>query len=156
MNSLKLLSTVTRHSQATKVFVRKINNQNLIPKVDFSWKEDKIIDTISKAAQSGGPGFFYLENHGIDSSVFENAIEQSNLFYSTTSMEQKEAITNHGYAGAPPGKSSKGKCLSKHRLGFLGIWIKWHYLKTYRRIPQIDIETIKMFLNFNLEAVKIY
>ena len=109
MNSLKLLSTVTRHSQATKVFVRRINNQNLIPKVDFSWKEDKIIDTISKAAQSGGPGFFYLENHGIDSSVFENAIEQSNLFYSTTSMEQKEAITNHGYAGAPPGKSSKGK-----------------------------------------------
>ena len=108
MNSLKLLSTVTRHSQATKVFVRRINNQNLIPKVDFSWTEDKIIDTISKAAQSGGPGFFYLENHGIDSSVFENAIEQSNLFYSTTSMEQKEAITNHGYAGAPPGKSSKG------------------------------------------------
>ena len=46
MNSLKLLSTVTRHTQATKVFVRKINNQNLIPKVDFSWKEDKIIDTI--------------------------------------------------------------------------------------------------------------
>jgi isopenicillin N synthase-like dioxygenase len=113
MNSLKLLSTVTRHTQITKVFVRKINNQNLIPKVDFSWKEDKIIDTISKAAQSGGPGFFYLENHGINSSVFENAIEQSNLFYSTTSMEQKDAITNHGYAGAPPGKSSKGKDLSK-------------------------------------------
>ena len=114
MNSLKLLSTATRNTQATKVFVRKISNQNLIPKVDFSWKEDKIIDTISKAAQSGGPGFFYLENHGIDSSVFENAIEQSNLFYSTTSMEQKEAITNHGYAGAPSGKSSKGKGLSKY------------------------------------------
>ena len=121
MNSLKLLSTVTRHNQATKVFVRKINNQNLIPKVDFSWKEDKIIDTISKAAQSGGPGFFYLENHGIDSSVFENAIEQSNLFYSTTSMEQKDAITNHGYAGAPSGKSSKGKDLSKYL--FLRIYI---------------------------------
>ena len=139
MNSLKLLSTVTRHSQATKVFVRRINNQNLIPKVDFSWKEDKIIDTISKAAQSGGPGFFYLENHGIDSSVFENAIEQSNLFYSTTSMEQKEAITNHGYAGAPPGKSSKGK-------GFFEDLDKWHYLKTYRkRMSQVDFGTTFFF-----------
>merc|ERR1711935_1271138 len=108
MNSLKLLSTVTRHSQATEVFVRRINNQNLIPKVDFSWKEDKIIDTISKAAQSGGPGFFYLENHGIDPSVFENTIHHSYSFYSTTTLKQKDEISNRGYAGAPPGKSSKG------------------------------------------------
>ena len=84
------------------------SKQNLIPRVDLSWSEDKIIETISKAAQSGGPGFFYLQNHGIDSSVFENAIHQTNRFYAKTSLKQKLKILNHGYAGAPPGKSSKG------------------------------------------------
>ena len=40
--------------------------------------------------------------------MIENAIEQSNKFYSTQSLEQKMEISNHGYAGAPEGKSSKG------------------------------------------------
>ena len=55
-----------------------------------------------------GPGFFYLENHGINSSVFENAIDQMNKFFTKCSHEEKLEILNHGYAGAPPGKSSKG------------------------------------------------
>ena len=40
--------------------------------------------------------------------MIENAIEQANNFYSTQSLEQKMEISNHGYAGAPEGKSSKG------------------------------------------------
>ena len=55
-----------------------------------------------------GPGFFYLENHGIHSSVFENAIDQMNGFFTKCSYEDKLEILNHGYAGAPQGKSSKG------------------------------------------------
>ena len=104
-------SSLFRFSSFTKIFSRGISKQNLIPTVDLSWTEEKIISTISKAAESGGPGFFYLENHGIDQSVFENAIHQSHLFYSTTTSKQKEEISNHGYAGAPLGKSSKGKVI---------------------------------------------
>ena len=112
MNSLSFVPKLFRFSgNSTKIFVRRLGNENLIPRVNLSWTEDKIVDTISKAAQYGGPGFFYLENHGIHPSVFENTIHQSNHFYSTSSLSQKEEISNHGYAGAPPGKSSKGKKL---------------------------------------------
>ena len=58
----------------SQINVRKLSNLTqkwIIPKVSLEWSEDKIIKTISQAAKSGGPGFFYLENHGIDSSVFE-------------------------------------------------------------------------------------
>ena len=56
----------------SQINVRKLSNlTQIIPKVSLEWSEDKIIKTISQAAKSGGPGFFYLENHGIDSSVFE-------------------------------------------------------------------------------------
>ena len=56
----------------SQINVRKLSNlTQIIPKVSLEWSEDKIIKTISQAAKSGGPGFFYLENHGINSSVFE-------------------------------------------------------------------------------------
>lgn len=42
-----------------------------IPRVSFEWPEDKIINTILQASKSNSPGFFYLENHGIKSSIFE-------------------------------------------------------------------------------------
>ena len=86
-------SSLCRFSSTTKIFSRGLSKHNLIPKVDLSWKEEKIIDTILKAAQSGGPGFFYLENHGIDPSVFENTIHHSYSFYSTTTIKQKDEIS---------------------------------------------------------------
>ena len=48
-------------------------NQNIstIPRVSLDWPEDKIIKTILQASKSNSPGFFYLENHGIKSSIFE-------------------------------------------------------------------------------------
>ena len=74
-----------------------------------------------------GPGFFYLENHGIHSSVFENAIDQMNGFFTKCSYEDKLEILNHGYAGAPQGKSSKGYVPpgmeGNYQKGCLPIWI---------------------------------
>ena len=48
-------------------------NQSIstIPRVSLDWPEDKIIKTILQASKSNSPGFFYLENHGIKSSIFE-------------------------------------------------------------------------------------
>jgi len=57
-------------------------NENLIPKVDLSQSRDAILNSILNAADSGGPGFFYLVNHGIPESVFENAILSANQFFS--------------------------------------------------------------------------
>ena len=41
-------------------------------------------------------------------SNFQDAIYECNQFFTTKTLEQKLEIANHGYAGAPPGKSSKG------------------------------------------------
>ena len=112
-------------------------NQSIstIPRVGLDWPEDKIIKTILQASKSNSPGFFYLENHGIKSSIFEviyktffrvinfqvriwifvylkyfqDAIHESNKFYTKLNLEEKLQISNHGYFGAPEGKSSKGK-----------------------------------------------
>ena len=37
-----------------------------------------------------------------------NAIDQMNKYFTKCSLEEKLEILNEGYAGAPPGKSSKG------------------------------------------------
>ena len=70
-----ILQKLTPIHPNVKVLARKIScfkSQDIsIPQVDLSWTEDKIISTISQAAKSGGPGFFYIKNHGISVSVFE-------------------------------------------------------------------------------------
>ena len=70
-----ILQKLTPIHPNVKVLARKIScfkSQDIsIPQVDLSWTEDKIISTISQAAKSGGPGFFYIKNHGIAPSVFE-------------------------------------------------------------------------------------
>ena len=83
------------------------SNKMLIPRVDLSMPKDDIVDKILQAATLGGPGFFYLQNHGIDRSVFENAIKESHQFY-LQSTEKKLEISFSGYAGSPLDKSSKG------------------------------------------------
>jgi len=57
-------------------------NENLIPKVDLQQPRDVILKSILNAADSGGPGFFYLVNHGIPESIFKNAILSANNFFS--------------------------------------------------------------------------
>ena len=68
------------------------SNKMLIPRVDLSLPKDDIVDKILQAAKLGGPGFFYLQNHGIDKSVFENAIKESHHFY-LQSTEKKLEIS---------------------------------------------------------------
>lgn len=82
-------------------------NKVLIPRVDLQDSKDEIVSKILQASRSGGPGFFYLLNHGIEKTVFENAISQANQFYSQP-LEQKMNISFYGYAGSPLDKSSKG------------------------------------------------
>ena len=79
----------------------------LIPRVDLEMPKDDIVDKILQASRSGGPGFFYLVNHGIDQSIFENTIKETNHFYSQP-LEKKLEISFSGYAGSPLDKSSKG------------------------------------------------
>ena len=83
------------------------SNQDLIPRVDLALPKDDIVKKIVQAAKSGGPGFFYLTNHGIDQSVFINAINESHKFYRQP-LEKKLKISFLGYAGSPHDKSSKG------------------------------------------------
>jgi isopenicillin N synthase-like dioxygenase len=79
----------------------------LIPRVDLDAPKDVIVNKILEASRSGGPGFLYVINHGIDQSIFENAISESNKFYSQP-LDQKLDISFKGYAGSPLNKSSKG------------------------------------------------
>ena len=83
------------------------SNKVLIPRVDLEAPKDDIVNKILQASRSGGPGLFYLFNHGIDQSIFENAINESNKFYSQP-LQQKLDISFSGYAGSPFDKSSKG------------------------------------------------
>ena len=84
-----------------------VSDKVLIPRVDLGLPKENAVETILQAARSGGPGFFYLENHGIKQSVFDNAIQESNKFY-LQPLEKKLEISFAGYAGSPLDKSSKG------------------------------------------------
>ena len=83
------------------------NDLVLIPRVDLGMPTDEIVHQILRAARSGGPGFFYLLNHGIEHSVFENTIKEARNFY-LQPLEKKMEISFSGYAGSPLNKSSKG------------------------------------------------
>ena len=56
-------------------------DSKLIPRIDMTWPEDKIAEAVEQAALCDGPGFFYILNHGIEESIFENAIRESHEFY---------------------------------------------------------------------------
>jgi isopenicillin N synthase-like dioxygenase len=78
---------------------------DVIPRVDLSRPRSEVIETVRKAANVGGPGFFYLMNHGIQESVFDNAIREAHRFFSQP-YRQKNKITAIGYGGGS--KPTKG------------------------------------------------
>ena len=62
-----------------------------IPIIDLSWNEQKVVDAIMQAADDGGPGFFYLINHGIAPTILDATIQYARHFLSLP-QELKDEI----------------------------------------------------------------
>lgn len=80
-------------------------DSSIFPRVDLRQPLDEIVLALRQAADKGGPGFFYLTNHGIPESVFDDAIRESHRFFSLP-MRKKLEINSVGYGGGT--KVSKG------------------------------------------------
>ena len=59
---------------------------------------------------------------------FQNAISQSYEFYTKLTLKEKLMISNHGYFGAPEGKSCKGEI-------FYQFFIKQDRFRPYKNMP---------------------
>lgn len=75
-----------------------LDDSTLIPEVDLSQPLGQIVESIRRAAESGGPGFFYLINHGIPETVLDDAIREAHKFHSMPTRE-KLNISSIGYGG---------------------------------------------------------
>lgn len=64
-----------------------------IPTVDLAKPVSEVLAQIQQAADCGGPGFFYLMNHGIPQTVFDEAIAAAHLFYTGRSTAEKQAYS---------------------------------------------------------------
>eukprot|EP00929_Paragymnodinium_shiwhaense_P088205 TRINITY_DN48469_c0_g1_i2.p1 TRINITY_DN48469_c0_g1~~TRINITY_DN48469_c0_g1_i2.p1 ORF type:complete len:446 (-),score=30.94 TRINITY_DN48469_c0_g1_i2:481-1818(-) len=70
-------------------------DSRLIPRIDMSWPLDKIVNAVSEAAASDGPGFFYLLNHGVSNDLLERTIAEVYSFYhSAQSADLKMAASS--------------------------------------------------------------
>ena len=69
--TLRLKHNILTFQDGLSKYCQNQRSISTIPRVSLEWPEDKIIKTILEAAKSDSPGFFYLENHGIQSSIFE-------------------------------------------------------------------------------------
>ena len=70
-------------------------DSKLIPRIDMTWPEDKIAEAVEQAALCDGPGFFYILNHGIEESIFENAIRESHeFFHSPKFLDERQQISS--------------------------------------------------------------
>lgn len=88
-----------------KVQFSPFEDLDVIPRVDLSQPRSQVIEAVRKAANVGGPGFFYLMNHGIPESVFDNAIREAHRFFSQP-HHKKMNISAVGYGGGS--KPTKG------------------------------------------------
>ena len=72
-NSTKCLLKLPRRINSNILFNKSFQQRNIssIPKISLTCPEKYILNSIEQAAKSGSPGFFYLTDHGINSSVFE-------------------------------------------------------------------------------------
>lgn len=71
----------TKTKEKNGAYYQEIDLNLKIPIIDLSWDEQKVVGAIMQAAKDGGPGFFYLINHGVPPTVLDNAIEYARLFF---------------------------------------------------------------------------
>lgn len=88
------LSRVVVAGSSSSVF----DDATVIPRVDLTLPQKDIISAVRKAAESGGPGFFYLVGHGIPESIFDDVVRAAHIFYSLP-IRQKLNVSAVGYGG---------------------------------------------------------
>lgn len=70
----------------------------MIPTISLTWDTETIISVLQ---DPNGPGFFYLQDHGVPQSIFDSALHQSHLFHALSPAEKNEiSAFNNGYAYA--------------------------------------------------------
>ena len=73
------------HGIATKTAIT--TTESTIPTVSLTWDTKKIVWTVLAA---DGPGFFYLQDHGVPQSIFDKMLHQSHLFHALSPTEKDE------------------------------------------------------------------
>jgi len=92
MHAVGATATLAKHS------TRAALDANLIPRIDLRRPAAKLVQDLQKAAAADGPGFFYLVNHGIPETVFDNTIREARKFH-TLSASKKLQLSAVGYGG---------------------------------------------------------
>ena len=75
------------HGTATMTATTTTTTESTIPTVSLTWNTEKIVSAVLDA---DGPGFFYLQDHGVPQSIFDNMLHQSHLFHSLSTAEKDE------------------------------------------------------------------
>ena len=70
-----------------------------IPTISLAWPRADIVAAITENGSAGGPGFFYLADHGVPQSVFDDAVHASHVFHALPDAV-KEAVSSANYGGS--------------------------------------------------------
>jgi isopenicillin N synthase-like dioxygenase len=69
---------------------RLLRDARLVPRIDMSLPRTEIARQVRAAADGGGPGFFYLVNHGIGAAVLERAVAETHAFFRSGESKKME------------------------------------------------------------------
>jgi isopenicillin N synthase-like dioxygenase len=92
------LVTLVAVGASLLVDAASLDDTTLFPRVDMGRPLEEVVAAVTKAADVGGPGFFYLVNHGIGESVFDDAVRAAHRFF-MLSDDRKSEISAIGYGG---------------------------------------------------------